>query len=424
MRFKYNIFLVIISTLFLISLPCFGQDGFLTFTECTENGEQIPITFENSYYNMDINSYIDLQFNVETLKNDHGIISSNKSIELREKTSELTTFLAELNEHLETKKDYKTILKTISNYVEPIMENKKLKKVDLVKFLVHQINMIENEIAHESKLLIENSKMKLNIWCIHETKDNYPTRIYLKNYDDLKTGTYNSVDKVIYTFSDVEREHLTKNIQLYSELWKLIANIDAKKIYLEELFLDTKLHSFTTIHDKISIKDELFSELTEVVSIASLQPTIIDIPRTVRQKNDIYQLSIQLEYQGTLLKEENYYFKVQRYGQYNNFLGGLVFIKGKWTNSIQSVTSISWVLHNKPRPNNYNHNKLEKVLKLVNPGLGLNSVMIKGNNKIEYGIGVTITLFDDLVQFGYGYNLSNEGKGYFLLSTSLFELLF
>ena len=45
-------------------------------------------------------------------------------------------------------------------------------------------------------------------------------------------------------------------------------------------------------------------------------------------------------------------------------------------------------------------------------------------SKIEYGLGIVLTLFNDILQIGYGINLqTQEKRGYFFIGASLFDLL-
>jgi hypothetical protein len=45
-------------------------------------------------------------------------------------------------------------------------------------------------------------------------------------------------------------------------------------------------------------------------------------------------------------------------------------------------------------------------------------------SEIEYGLGITFTLLNDILQIGYGINFQREDRrGYFFIGASLFDLL-
>ncbi len=175
-------------------------------------------------------------------------------------------------------------------------------------------------------------------------------------------------------------------------------------------------YSITTVSDKVEDTSLIDIDKIKEVPLSELKSTSIDILRTERKENDIFKLYLRLERRGAIISDQQYSFKVQNYGIYNKWVGDLVFAKGNWQEKFQPVTAASWVIHYNPRSHsNRTQNLGVEALKLLNPGLGLNSVMFMNDGNVEYGIGVTLTLFDDILQVGYGYNLfknNTEGRGY------------
>jgi len=188
-----------------------------------------------------------------------------------------------------------------------------------------------------------------------------------------------------------------------------------------------------TISDEVGDIGDLMPKDTLEVAMSKASPTVIDIPRTNRQESDIYNLYVRIYHKGSITLSKEYSFRIKKYGTYSRWTGNLIFAKGEWQNSFQPATSVSWILHHRSRPKEKN-GKTEGEGKtkggggvlgnVINLGIGLNSVVFSTEGEIEYGLGIAITFFNDILQVGYGFNFQREGsRGYFFIGASLFDLL-
>lgn len=179
------------------------------------------------------------------------------------------------------------------------------------------------------------------------------------------------------------------------------------------------IDALTTVPAGNTIPDEI-----RQVALAEAQPTMIDISRTLREEGDTYTLYVRVSRAGQNLCQEEYHFKVKRYGIYATWNSSLIFLQGAGDRAFRPATGVSWVLHYRSRSQQrWSAAFLDNIL---NPGLGFSSTMFYAVDRIEYGLGVTATFFNDFLQIGYGLNFqrtSEEGRGYIFIGASLFDFL-
>ena len=89
--------------------------------------------------------------------------------------------------------------------------------------------------------------------------------------------------------------------------------------------------------------------------------------------------------------------------------------------------SISWLHAWTPRPEDTG--TWADLMNTLDPSLGIHAAFLNysTDNDFEIGLGATFALWQDRLQFGYGYNLqaesSAEGRTYFFIGSSLISLL-
>lgn len=181
--------------------------------------------------------------------------------------------------------------------------------------------------------------------------------------------------------------------------------------------------SYTDVMAQLPV-DNTIPKAAQRVILSEVQPTIIDIPRTLRQAGDIYTLYVQV-YKGEIpLIRQEYTIRVQPYGIYNTWKSGLLFVKTEGEKAFQPTTGLSWILHYRPRPEQGWLNLL--FSEPFHPGIGLNSIMFFDKTEVQYGLGMTMSFFNDLLQVGYGIHLQRteeEGRNYVFVGASLLDLL-
>ena len=120
-------------------------------------------------------------------------------------------------------------------------------------------------------------------------------------------------------------------------------------------------------------------------------------------------------------------FRLLRFGAYGSYSVGLAYIStedvitGQTERSRGFAPQVSWILHyrswrEQDAPAFYTRKWYERF------GIGLHTVALDLNkdNENEIGFGVTISAVDDLLQIGYGRDLS-LGENYYFLATRLFK---
>ncbi len=123
---------------------------------------------------------------------------------------------------------------------------------------------------------------------------------------------------------------------------------------------------------------------------------------------------------GEIVASTSVTVEVRTYGLHRRWSGGLGF---SWEDDRDGVSpgfSTSWILHHRRRPS-----EGASLLSLLAPpalGVGLTSIIFSTDSQLQLGIGVTLTLFEDGLQFGVGYNIHSEEE-YFFLATPLLDML-
>lgn len=217
-------------------------------------------------------------------------------------------------------------------------------------------------------------------------------------------------------------------ISSFSNLKKILDKYSIFHFYKDAFEgLAQRLSFVKTIPENIEPPKDLMPEKIRDVALKEALPTVLDIPRTNRQENDIYNLYVRVYRKGALMLGRDYSFRIKKYGFYSRWTGNLIFAKGEWQNSFQPATSLSWILHRRSRPKEIKGKfKAGKGVlgNVLNLGIGLNSVVFSTDGDIEYGLGIAVTFLNDILQVGYGINFQREGsRGYFFVGASLFDLL-
>jgi len=124
---------------------------------------------------------------------------------------------------------------------------------------------------------------------------------------------------------------------------------------------------------------------------------------------------------GKPLDEYDAYFELTKYGCYTEPGGGVVFISrikdaSGGTSNGQASPTVTWMLHYRSWPNKTNDDGFsENIWGVLKPAIGLHTSTLNFDsaNGIQVGAGITFTLFDDLIQFGYGQDLNVTDNPYY-----------
>lgn len=206
-----------------------------------------------------------------------------------------------------------------------------------------------------------------------------------------------------------------KWLETFNKVDSLLKKYPALRTFAERLI---------TIKDQESIGTKFSEEFKDPgaipIPLSEVKETSIDLQRTGRKEDDTFTLYVKFTGRdfSSMLPTQN--FTVRKFGWYSIWAGSLVFLKPQEEKTYQPATGVSWLLHHRSRIGRGNG-----ILgNIINIGLGVNSVVFSSGGKIEYGLGGTVTLFNNLLQVGYGMNLQRESnRGYFFIGASFFDLL-
>lgn len=157
------------------------------------------------------------------------------------------------------------------------------------------------------------------------------------------------------------------------------------------------------------------------VSGDQLTETQLVVRRTDPQPGDVLEIVAEVREIQTqkLVREERTAADVNFYGWSSSVSGGLIFIKADKTAlaNFEPAPAANWKISYLPRPG-------EKNLGSLRPGIGMHVATLDfdPDNTVEIGTGVSVHLFGNLLQAGYGWNLGvEEDRGYWFLGLGLYD---
>lgn len=162
-----------------------------------------------------------------------------------------------------------------------------------------------------------------------------------------------------------------------------------------------------------------------------VQRGTIHIDNTPADRRDTIQVTAEILSQETVLSRENWNFPVERFGLNSAFSTQVIFANrigdgnlGDPSVRYQAAPAVSWMLHynvrTEPSGDWGSH-----FWSFVNPGIGVNAAALRFNpSGVDFGVGGQVTLFNDILVAGYGYNfLADKDRKYFFIGIGLLEAL-
>ncbi len=156
-----------------------------------------------------------------------------------------------------------------------------------------------------------------------------------------------------------------------------------------------------------------------------LGPGMLDLTRIEPLDGDVVLLTLRVSdgSASRVLAEPTSALRIRSYGLHRRWSGGLAFTRESRTDGILPGVSASWIIHYrsfaKMQPDGSQRDGKTWPLDF---GVGLTSVVITRNSEVQLGFGPVISLFDDALVVGAGYNLQRQ-RGYLMLSTPLLDLV-
>lgn len=157
-------------------------------------------------------------------------------------------------------------------------------------------------------------------------------------------------------------------------------------------------------------------------------PTQLEVLRTDAEDGDRLEIvaEVRSDPSGEPIHEERLSVAVHAFGWSSDVSGGLIFVKSidVDTSNFKPEPVATWRIGYRPRPEDGSFGAA--LGRALRPGLGIHVATLGFSNdtSVEMGAGVNVHLFSDLVQLGYGWNLTiKENRTYWYLGIGLFELL-
>ena len=395
-------------------------------------------------------------------------ISTEENIRLKESLQFHESLKNSINE---IKKDMPDIKASLTSFKDRLItELNTFKKNINLNNIEKQLDDLENKLQHSAadtstKEIVKNiDELKDEIKSIIKLSDNIADiKNIFENTDEqnlliLVNNFKNKIDDLIAAVKDIQNVRINKITAIVQNLKKSFEQISESSIVkmssdifdlikansqqLTGLFQDASSkfakykENFTNLNFNLGFAKEISTINSDIdipkearsVNISNAMPTTINIPKSSRQENDIYYLYAKVYKNNSIIFNQDYSFRVMKYGAYSKWASSLLFTEGEGQSSFQPAASVSWIIHHRSRKTIDKNGKQsggKKMLgDLIDFGIGFNSVVLSSNDKVEYGLGVVATFLGDIIQVGYGLNLQKTGnKGYLFIGASLFDIL-
>jgi len=156
------------------------------------------------------------------------------------------------------------------------------------------------------------------------------------------------------------------------------------------------------------------------------------VHETPADSGDEIELRVELvDGEGQRLDEERWFFPVGRFGVGDQITSHLIFVDRVGTGGQQDpdiefdpAPSVSWTLHYRIRVEPEGDFG-SRLWTFFDPGIGFSLAALDFEDQnFQLGLGVHATLFNDLLQVGYGYNLNaDRDRDYFFLGIDILQSL-
>ncbi|MBI3879800.1 MAG: hypothetical protein HY301_07010 [Verrucomicrobia bacterium] len=128
---------------------------------------------------------------------------------------------------------------------------------------------------------------------------------------------------------------------------------------------------------------------------------------------------------GRVISDEDYKVETVLMGLHRKFDASVIFARGlrgnaaehQWKPSV--AATVTWHYRNR-----FEDTFGQRAWNWLNPGFGLHLASLnQGPDSVEFGAGVNVSLWDGVLQGGYGYNLSNHEHPYVFFGLGLLQTL-
>lgn len=185
---------------------------------------------------------------------------------------------------------------------------------------------------------------------------------------------------------------------------------------------------FKAAREQAGASNTLGQNIVPVIQrdLNDLVPATVDLRRSGVKNGDYLSIKVRVrDADGSkLLEEKSYDFLIGSMGWHREYTGQLLFASatsGPTKNQFQANAGVivTW---------KYGHRNpvgSAKFFDWLQPGLGVHATSLhQGSSTVEVGSGVALSLWDDLITGGYGWNLGvTANKPYFFVGIGILDLL-
>ncbi|NIM51592.1 MAG: hypothetical protein GTN62_12255 [Gemmatimonadales bacterium] len=172
----------------------------------------------------------------------------------------------------------------------------------------------------------------------------------------------------------------------------------------------------------IAVADELDASNVDprvrTLDLDAVVPGTVFLNATPADRGDALEVRAELVAlddtgQEETLQEARRMFRVERLGLTSDFSAHLIFVNRFGTGdsdqsdaSFEPAPSASWTLHHRIRSTN--------LWSFFDPGIGVNTAALDfDDDNFQIGVGMHVTLFNDLLTYGVGYNLNADSDNWY-----------
>lgn len=171
------------------------------------------------------------------------------------------------------------------------------------------------------------------------------------------------------------------------------------------------------------------------VPLEDIKDTYVDLEVTPRLVGDVVTIKATLrDDTKKAVDTSTATFRMGRYGYYADLSPAVVLVKPNelagGDDGFRFAPTLSWMHHWAPRPEETR--TWASIRRSLDPAIGIHSAFLNFNSttssdSVQIGIGATLSLWKDRLQFGLGFNLmarsDDEGRRYFFIGSDLIGLL-
>jgi hypothetical protein len=165
------------------------------------------------------------------------------------------------------------------------------------------------------------------------------------------------------------------------------------------------------------------------VDIADLKNTSIDLRRVASQDGDMVLVRATLKEGDREPVEHEADFEITHFDWYAKLSPSVVLVRpdelASGDEGFRFAPALEWMHHYRPRPGDSSW--YANFARPLQPAVGIHTIFLNFDNETGIGIGGTLSLWNDRLQFGIGYNLSadssDEGQVYYFIGSDLIGLL-